>query len=234
MPLCIGSVRKQTDNFSLVSISPFVRAVEETFRIAYESDEDWTLALDADVILDEDGLQRIERFGYAKAKHSELTARCDFRVRDKFRGNVYAGCHLYANCWAYQFFSHFKGMAYNTQDKRPESGGIASVCSANGLLSFNCKEDTIGQHDYEQYYCHIYNKYYNRAVRDHKYFDKIYGCLQRKKDSNPDDYDFPVAIAGMEKGKGKTDMRLDHESYLGVSSVLSGIGVTEKEAVSGG
>lgn len=230
-PHCIKSIERQGATYVPVNEKPFIRAVEKTFELGAGADQDYLLALDADVILRKGSLKKILEFA-DKYREDPRFFRADFRVKDKFRGKVFAGCHLYSTRYAEEFRDAFRKIRYDPTDRRPESGNIQKISNRLKLFSKDDKSKTVGAHDYGQYYSHIYTKYYNRAVRDYKAYERIMSCLREKLEANPGDHDYPVAIAGMEAGKGKKSMRLHESLYLDATPVLHALGTEEKKTIS--
>ena len=84
----------------------------------------------------------------------------------------------------------------------------------------------VGLHDYEQYYSHIYVKYFRRAVRQPTYIPELIDrILKRRMDQPPSDLDYTVALYGLYAGQGKTETYTDARHYPKIEDVL---GIAEK------
>lgn len=215
----------------LVQKRPFFEAVKETFKAGACQERELLLAVDADVLVDKDVISKIVYYwGKAKEQVPKLS-RLDFLVKDKFRGRVFAGCHLYNNEYSQQMLNFLDEVEYNPEEKRPESTSHAKFRKTLGLSSKDCKKIIVGKHDFEQYYKHIYAKYYNRAVRDHKSYDKIYRMIEIKWQANPKDYDFLIALKGMEHARNSKSatMKTDADQYFNITDLLETLGIKEKE-----
>lgn len=226
LPLCIGSVQEQKRNYQIVSISPFIRAVQKTFELGLNRPDDLLLAVDADIILKPEIVQQIESKAEELLTLNPNLFRIDLLLSDKFRGHI-AGCHVYVNEYSAIFADYFKNVKYDPTERRPESKNIALCRKKHGLSSIDLKLE-VGTHDFEQYYKHIFVKYYNRAVRDMKSYDKIRQCVASKAEKYPEDKDFLVALRGLEAGRGQVTMRLDASAYPDVTNLLASMGLTEK------
>lgn len=229
-PLCYAACAVQTDDIQIVKASPFIRAVEKTFEYGSKSDKKWLLAVDADVVLDKDALSRVVAEAEAKLSEVPLLFKMDFGLRDKFRGSIY-GCHLYKNEYSGVFYEQFSKVAHDPLVKRPESTNIRIICDKLGLSKINAKSPPIGTHDFEQFFSHLYVKYYNRAVRDAKSYEKILRNLNQKALDFPNDPDFRVVLAGLLEGNGKAEMQTDSSRYPDTSDVLLRLGLAEKTSI---
>jgi hypothetical protein len=216
---------------SVVEINeiPFSVAVIKTWEEGIASGKKWVLALDADVLLYPDAVERV----ILLAREKETFFRLDFRVRDKFRGKVYAGCHLYNSEDLEEALEIVTSSDFIWNEKRPESGASSSIAEMLGFKNMNAKNDPMGQHDFEQYYGHILAKYYNRGIKDAKSFEKIWRMIEEKAERDPEDDDFKVALEGlsMAKGKDPDDMALDLRKYPDPRSVFTKLGIVEKDSL---
>lgn len=214
-----------------VTATPFLKAVGETFHIGCRyPDYDLLVALDADTLLFETARKDIEDEWLRYLEESPNLFRLDMLVRDKFRGRVYAGCHAYLNSYSQQFSEHFAKLDYDPKQKRPESANVMALVKKLKLTSKNAKK-IVGEHDFDQYYQHVYAKYYNRAVRDRSSFNKIYQMIEKKQQANPDDYDFVIALRAMENAskQGLCLMNTDASCYPNIQPLLEELGIQEKE-----
>lgn len=216
---------------TIVTETPFLEAVKKTFEIgARQTSHTLLLAVDADVVLYGNSIKQIQEEWNKERETNTKLSRMDFLVRDKFRGRVYAGCHLYANEYSESFLAFLNKRNYDPYEKRPESSAHASFRKKYGLSSKDCKKLIVGLHDFDQYYKHIYAKYYNRAVRDRKSYQKIYGMIEEKRKNNPDDYDFIIALRAMEDAnKELGHMNTDASKYRDITPLLEELGIREKE-----
>lgn len=213
-----------------ISKTPFFEAVKETFVVgASFPDFPFLLALDADVVLKEEACSLILSEWDKYQKTFPSLFRLDFLVQDKFRGRVYAGCHLYLNKHSKDVVSFLKKKGSSTTQKRPESSNVRAFASEFGLKSKDGKV-IVGTHDFEQYYEHIYAKYLNRAIRDRDSFLKIQKMIIEKKEKHPEDFDFVIALAALdavEKGEFK-EMNTNAKLYPSIQKILDNLGITEK------
>lgn len=218
------------ENVFQINETPFFQAVIKTFELGEEHvSKKFLLALDADVLLIEEAYSLILQEWKKYEQEYPSLFRLDFLVRDKFRGRVYAGCHLYLNEHSKHVVSFLKNKENSPTQKRPESSNIKAFASMFGLKSKDGKA-VIGTHDFEQYYEHIYAKYLNRAIRDRDSFLKIQKMIIEKKEKHPEDFDFVIALAALdavEKGEFK-EMNTNAKLYPSIRKILDNLGITEK------
>lgn len=158
--LCQSLIRKQIDpgSIEIVTERPFSVAQEKSMRLALEAGQEWSLFVDADVLLIQNALDVIL---------SELTASTEafymmnFLVLDRgFGGPTYAGIHAYRTS---MFRKALEFMDFAHQDQRPET----RLCKEMARLGYptTLSKSIVGLHDYEQYYRDLYRKMFVRAVK---------------------------------------------------------------------
>jgi hypothetical protein len=225
LPLCIDAVRSQTDHYVVIEEYPHLTAVKKTFALGVEKRTPFLLALDADVILYPDALKSILQ----EAKEG-LTAYpnmvcMDCRVTDKFRGATVAGCHIYAGQYLKDIVSHFSNVEYSRFSPSPESSNILALARKRSLELFaNTKE--VGLHDYEQFYNHLYIKYYRRAIRWPQFIPTTLANIRKRHFFHPKDLDFDVVWAGYRAGIGQKEVPFDARLYPSIKDLM---GLEEKE-----
>jgi hypothetical protein len=183
----------------IINIPNHLKAVTETFRLGAVSGKKLLLALDADVFLERDSVQKIIREYQDKTCQESRIFWIDFLVKDKFRGRIYAGCSLYDNRFTEKLFIKMNSLQYSPEVRRNESSNVRRFVSEEGLKNIGSKI-IVGTHDYEQYYSHLFIKYHNRAMRDHKSYSKIQEMILKKQQVNPNDFDYIVALEGFNYG----------------------------------
>lgn len=224
---CEELAKMQANDVVVISVSPFIHAVKKTFEVAAASENEWTLALDADVQLDQDAVSRILNDAHHELFKFFDTCRIDYLVRDKFRGKSYAGCHLYRNKYA-QLVLDQMSFEYDPQSKRPESFLLSEFKKKNRLNGKASKIPPVGLHDHDQYYFHLFNKYLNRGFKDSKYHDELVNSVKDKKSKNPEDMDYDVVLCGLEASKTLETMLTDSKQYKDAKEVLEQLGLQEK------
>ena len=228
----LSVAKKLFDKVIEVSTTPFFEAVKETFYIgALNPAYPLLLALDADVLLNKNSVAQLSSIWNQKIQEDPKLFRLDCLVKDKFRGHVFAGCHVYNNLYSNQVFSFLDNeILYDPLQKRPESANLVLFRKQQGLNSCDYKKLIFGLHDFDQYYKHIYAKYYNRAVRDQKVFQKIYNMIQSKQQENPEDHDFVIALRAMRDAQNPSaTMNTDAQQYTDITPILTELGIKEKE-----
>lgn len=209
--------------------NPFQRTIKKTWEIGASSlSYKWILALDADVLLNDNIISEISRIAEYRFNKMQLF-RLDFLVKDKFRGKVYAGCHLYRQDLLNDAVEIICNYDFEWDKKRPESKSSSIIAKKMGIENHNEKTIITGLHDFEQWYKDIYVKYFNRGIKDKKCIEKIYICLDEKRLHNPDDMDYIIAIKGLLDSREYNEMFFDWKKYPNINTILKDIGIKEKE-----
>jgi hypothetical protein len=202
----------------VINERPFSSAIKKTFEVGHQNKSyKYLLALDADVLLTDGAIENIVNYlnKYAIPFQScgKNWLKVDFKVKDKFRGNAYCGCHAYNNIFSERMYEFTVNSNYENR-RRPESSVVSEFKNKHGLYSDNASLK-VGIHDYEQWSNDVYVKYYNRGIRDQAYLKKIRAMITEKKISKPEDVDYDIAIMGLDDSIGKTysEMLFDWEKF---------------------
>lgn len=223
LPLCLQSIKEQGFTYTLVEETPFIKAVAKTFEIGLNSDADFLIAVDADTILNKNSIASMISETESILKDVPNLLMVDFPLIDKFRGTC-LGCHVYQNKYSAQLYEFFKNIPYDSAETRPEKNNIIKFKEQHGLKNTS-HHLPVGLHDYEQYYSHIYNKYYRRAVRQAEYIPEIINLILERRMQYQDDLDFAVALYGLHDGEGKKEVITDARLYPKIEDLL---GMPEK------
>ncbi|KAF3363358.1 hypothetical protein PHSC3_000045 [Chlamydiales bacterium STE3] len=224
LPLCLQAIKEQVENFTLIEEKPFIKAITKTFEIGQNSNCDILIAIDADIILNKNAIDLMLTETESMLKEVPNLFQLDFPLIDKFRGTC-LGCHVYVNKHSPQFYEYFKNIAYDPKETRPEKTNVIKLKEQLGLTNTSY-HIPVGLHDYEQYYSHIYVKYYRRAVRQKAFIPEIIDLIVRRRNQNPEDLDFAVALYGLYEGEGKEEIITDANFYPKIEDLL---GIKEKE-----
>ncbi|MGK5594162.1 MAG: hypothetical protein ACSNEK_02240 [Parachlamydiaceae bacterium] len=224
LPLCIQAIQEQTNDFVLIEERPFIKAVTKTFEIGRNSDADLLIAVDADVILNKNALSLMIQETESVLQRLPNLLMIDFPLIDKFRGTC-LGCHVYINKYSAELYEFFKQISYDPNDTRPEKNNVIRFKEQHGLKNTSYHLP-VGLHDYEQYYSHIYVKYYRRAIRQAAFIPQIIDLIVRRRSQDPNDLDFAVALYGLYEGQGKKEAITDANLYPRIQDLL---GMPEKQ-----
>lgn len=207
----------------IVEERPHFKAVLETFSYAKKSTAQFTLALDADLILDERAPEKlltcIERYDLA------TDLRLHFRVKDKFVGARDAANHLYNNNYSQQLYDFFKNAEPNSN--RPESDNLFKFAKSHDL-KVRISYEIIGCHSYEQSYAHIYQGMFNLGVKYLHDKKSLRNRLESLAKGYPEDFDYKIALEGFLAGSESGEIVLDSEKYADITDLLNRLGITEK------
>jgi hypothetical protein len=182
----------------IVSERPFAKAVRRTFELGLDARRPWVVAIDADVLLLSDGLQRLGNL-CAAADGAAFTIAglilCKF-----YGGFCFMGIHAYPHRFLDKALTAARDAATTL---RPESS-IAKVLESQGLKPF-APPVPLAIHDFEQFYRHIYLKMRTRGQRwaadngagsDTAFADHL-GFVERRSRVDPD---YLVASWGLKDG----------------------------------
>ena len=192
--LCRHLVEQQVSPEHVVVIHerPFSKAVQRSFEIGLDFRLDWTLCVDADVLLREDGIQMLVE---EASKLPESTFTFSGCMIDKLLGHSRpGGGHLYRtrHCQkALEFIEESDAQI------RPETY-VKVRMREHGIQGVVDDKLIIGIHDFEQYYVDIYRKaivYARKHKRKMQYGVKIW---ERLADT---DLDYRIALWGFRIGQ---------------------------------
>lgn len=156
---------REIDRVQVVRERPFVEAVRATMRIgadaAGESEAEWVIALDADVLIARRAVRTLlEMAGAARPETFVVTGLVLCRF---FGGMCFRGVHVYRRSLMREAES-LVGAGVDLGGLKPES----AVCHAMQERGhpFEGHPRVIGVHDYEQWLRHVYLKVRMRARRE--------------------------------------------------------------------
>ena len=189
-------------NIVVVKEKPFAAAVKKTFEIGISNNKDWTLAIDADILLSDNAIYKLINWAESQA---DYFFEFQGRVVDKFFcAPRPGGPHLYRNKYLK------KAIDFIPKDKnalRPESYTYHKMAEIG--FHYYHHPEIYGIHDYYQYYKDIYRKAFLQA---HKHTQHVgYFVKQWAKHKN-EDKDYEVALNGLIDGLGsqnKIEVNID-------------------------
>jgi hypothetical protein len=224
--LCLHLVEKQVPSHCITVIRerPFRSALKRSFQIGIEANREWTLCIDADILIRDSAIADLIAFG---EEANEGNLGCSGFLFDKFRGGPHtAGLHLYRSKHLSKALSF---IAEVSVDARPETY-VKKAMDKIGH-SWAITRQVLGLHDFEQYYRDIFRK---MAVRAYKSANELSPILDRVENFAPIDSDFLVALWGLRIGKASNKIPdLDVEEWrTEVSVLLTAHGVQEKAPLS--
>jgi len=191
--LCKSITERQihTDNIFLIHESPFSEAVRRTFEIGIECRKDWTLALDADILLRKNAIADLVSFGESLNENY-------FEVQGGILDKLFCiprngGPHLFRTKYLKKAIEYIPEEGSNL---RPESTVFYRMVK-DGYDYYNNLE-IYGIHDYYQYYRDIYRKCFLQAHK-HSQFLNYFFKIWKEKAVN--DFDYQVALWGLASGR---------------------------------
>lgn len=208
--LCRLLVEQQVpeSNVFLIHEKPFSRAVATTFRIGQAQGKDWTLAVDADVLINENAIANLVNNATALEK----------QIKDKlyvYQGHILckvfgkprtAGLHLYQTKYLAQAASL---IPTDPHARWPESTTYRAM---NDLGLYHYVETGIyALHDYEQYHRDMFR---NGYFQSKKHFHYIADLLPYWKKQAAIDLAFEVMLHGWVLGMmDKEKLQVDQDFF---------------------
>ena len=179
------------ENVFVIQERPFSKAVEVCFEIGIREGNKWTLALDADILLN---TQAIEHMTKKAGSLGEDLYIYQGTVLDKIYGEYrYGGPHLYQT---QHLEKALEFLAKNPDSLRPESDTYKQM-SSQGYMFYN-DHTCFGIHEYDQYLADYFRKGFLHAKKTPE------SVLKRflSNITNPEaDMDTQMALAGFTTGK---------------------------------
>jgi hypothetical protein len=194
--LCEWLVRQQVANSQIfiVEKSPFVKAVEETFRIGIEQNRQWTIAIDADVLLEDNAIDNIlsDLKKLSKKFRDKLFLYQGYVACNLFKKYRAGGIHVYQTKYLYRALSK---LSYDENILRPESFVYDKVI-ATGCVRIVAPQ-IVGYHAFEQFYFDIFKQGYFRSLKHKEY---VGGLIESWINSNSDQTEFKSFMVGFMSG----------------------------------
>ena len=176
--------------FSVKNVTPFSKAVKETFKIGIKRKKKWTLAIDADVFLFKNEIFKFIEAADKFFKKNPKSYCFEGKLFDKF-SQIYreVGCHLYNTKMLKKAVKYADG---GYLDNRPETY-IKQKMTDKGYGFYVCQYN-IGIHDFFQFPHSIVKK----AILHCKKHADINDWIQKWKELAERDTDFSYALKGYE------------------------------------
>ncbi|MBE2192953.1 MAG: hypothetical protein IAE83_02150 [Anaerolinea sp.] len=221
--LCRHLVEQQVPPEHVVVIHerPFSKAVQRSFEIGLDFGLDWTLCVDADVLLRGNGIRMLIE---AASTLPESTFTFSGSVLDKLLGHIRpGGGHLYRTQHVQKALEF---IGDSDSQIRPEKYVKARMNDVGYAYVVN-KQLTVGVHDFEQYYTDIYRKCFVHAHK-HNYISKL---PEMWKFLSKFDDDYRIALKGWKAGIEFTgDVRIDIADFpKHIDHILRGQRFVEKD-----
>ena len=175
------------DNVRVIHEVPFSAAVRRGFEIGVEAGLDWTLCLDADVLLRPGAIGELRSHADREWQASPDLFEIEGLVADKLLGQFRpAGAHLYRTSLLGEALAH---ASFDARKRRPERQ-VKKQMRAMGFRTVQV--DTImGLHDYEQRYLDLFRKVYTHTRKHERFMTYAPRYWRRLA---PEDGDFRVAF----------------------------------------
>lgn len=210
-------------NIVITEETPFSAAVNRSFQIGIERGLEWTLCIDADVLLAKDSV--IKMVDYLKNIDNNV-----FEIQGLVRDKLFtvirpAGNHLYRTKYLEKAF---ECVPVEGASLRPETDTLKEM--ARRGYPWMQTDIVVGIHDYEQYYSDLFRKAFIQAkkFREYRYYLEN---IWRKNSEIDDDY-----VVAMQALKLSDDYH--GEVYINATKpsvdykeILKSLNLQEKEAL---
>lgn len=174
-----------TDNIFVINEVPFSKAVLKTFQIGIERKKEWTLVIDADLLLKDNAIK--EMITKAKTKSEKLYVYQGMILDYLFGTYRFGGPHLYKTS---VLPKALKIVENNLLEIRPESFTYKELAKKDYITY--CDNVCYAIHDFEQDYKDYYRKgfFHGKKALDDQLLSLIKQCKENiSKDSN---YEFAM------------------------------------------
>lgn len=201
---CFEIVKQQIKDISNIVIIrnlPFPIAHIKSIETAYEMDKNYSIFLDADIML---GYNAISKILESLNGFSDNFFMCNFKILDYQFGCPTYGVHAYKTKYLKQALQ-FKNESLVQQ--RPETFVINQMAKHFKIPSF-ASEVMVGLHGYEQSYEDMYRTMFVRAVKFSHRFEFLFERLYSQYKRNPREKDHQILFHALLDG---TFFRLSHE-----------------------
>jgi len=189
--LCHQILQEQVDkkNIFIINLVPFSKAVRETFRIGLNNELPWTIAVDADVLVKNNGIKILLE---EAEKYQDPFFKGNAKVVDKFLGSArFLPPHIYTT----EFLNQALEALPVNYGLRPETE-VCELMDKKLRTRHAYFSEVIAIHDYEQYFKDIYRKSF---VFGYKHPKRINHYITYWPSQIHKDKDFLVALAGLFK-----------------------------------
>lgn len=224
--LRIVGTQVRPSDIALLNERPFARALEAGIEIAIKEGRQWSVFLDADVLLRSDALAIMRREMAAETAPFYML---NFLLLDRgFAGPAF-GAHAYRTeslRRAREFIPAASG------DQRPETRLCKEMAGA-GVPTIRSRT-VVGLHDYEQFHADLYRKMFVRAAKFRTQLDYMLSVLRRNQNVHAD---FRSMLWGLVDGLASVvrdggSASLDARAYVEKAiRALEEAGIAEKPAL---
>jgi hypothetical protein len=191
--LCYELLCSETprENIVVINERPFTRALQQSFELGIDLARPWTLCVDADMLSRRRSVQSLVSWAGAA---DDTVFQIQGNLFDKILGGPRWGSpRLYRTSLLPKALSFIPSDGVTL---RPETFVLNQMQSA-GYPSLH-KNQTLGLHDFEQYYRDIYRKAFLHAHKHQGYMTHLEPLWQRLAEY---DADYQVALWGLHAGR---------------------------------
>lgn len=212
------------DCLHIVNERPFEAALRRCYQIGIESNAEWMITLDADVLLRKGAIQGLLAEATAMpSNHFQIEG----RVFDKLTNRIRWASH---RCYRIQYLPEaVTCLPENREQIRPEFTTLERMKALG--YPYLRSQRIYGIHDFEQSYTDIYRKAFVHAQKHQVW---LFEMLEHWKSQAPADRDFLVALRGVADSiTALQPPRIDQRDFqVGAVRMLQDLGLEEKPRLS--
>jgi hypothetical protein len=220
--LCLQLIRDQgvePAQTVVIREAPFARAVRASYEAGIELGRDWTVCVDADMLLIQGSISRILD---AAERQTERVFEIQGKILDKFFGGPRdGGIHAYRTSL---LPLAIKSIPPSKNTVRPEFETLGSMTERG---YFWRRIDALaGLHGFEQYYRDIFRTCFMHARKHQEFAGLFMSYWQEKRAADPD---FQIALEGYARAlRSTTSVGIDSQAIF-YKEAFEELGVPEKE-----
>lgn len=201
-----------------VTAGPFPETLRRALETAVELGADWTVMLDADVLLFPSALPKLVRLA---ADHPSATASVAACCLDRFSGTVRL---VGVRCYRTQAIGPALDLTGWEDTIRPETR-LLQLLTERGFPTYLTAQ-LVGIHGFEQFYRDLYR---TAVVHGVKHRSKATSFIERSASVPTDDAETQVIVAGLREGLTREHVNLDAEPlHHEATSMLRELGLKER------
>jgi len=208
------------DSQEIIEERPFAEAIRKTFERGYLSGKKWTVCIDADVFVSQEGFRQLHAIAETLPPRVWYVQGLTI---DKFIPIIRtAGTGIYRNKYVREALKYIPG---DGTSLRPETTTMQGMLADRYLMYRT--PIVVGLHDLEQSYIDIGRKTFLHFHKHHKIRDEMIAYWERRQRQ---DLDFKAALMGARLGE-KFDgaLLIDREfKRQEIQAALSQMGLKEK------
>jgi len=224
--VCVKLVNLQKDEHESLHIlreNTHAKAVESTIATGLESQAEWLVAIDADMLLTPGSILTIRK---EIRSCSDAIAVLHPAVVDKMYRMRRWGLTVYRNAAMDELNEKFQKIKLR-QNTKIESAAIKAL-GENTQRQVYFSREVTAIHDFYQYYKDLYRKAYLNVTRNQGFNKEVKRCWKRLENSDPDYLVMYKAMDDAVSEKRKLTNSVSDFNSSELEGIVEGLGLVEK------